>query len=213
MMLHNKMLSIAAKEVGVKEPTGEDKYIKWYNSVYKTGFNMSTPWCCIFVSWVANQAGVPTSIIKHFASCTQMTNWFSGQGLFKKYPAYTPKPGDLIMYDWDKSGDSDHVGFVESVNGKSVVTIEGNYSDSVKRRTINIATTTIRGFCLPDFPIGDVNDDGKVTADDAMTVLNASVGKVSLSAAQKRDADVNNDGKINATDALDILQKASGKVK
>ena len=43
MMLHNKMLSIAAKEVGVKEPSGEDKYIKWYNSVYKTGFNMSTP--------------------------------------------------------------------------------------------------------------------------------------------------------------------------
>ncbi|MBR4282125.1 MAG: hypothetical protein IKT35_00255, partial [Clostridia bacterium] len=109
--------------------------------------------------------------------------------------------------------DSDHVGFVESVNGSSVVTIEGNYSDSVKRRTINLSTTTIRGFCLPDFPIGDMNNDGKVTSDDAMTVLNASVGKVNLTAAQKKEADVNNDGKINATDALDILQKASGKVK
>ena len=58
-----------------------------------------------------------------------------------------------------------------------------------------------------------MNNDGKVTADDAMTVLHASVGKVNLTAAQKKEADVNNDGKINATDALDILQKASGKVK
>lgn len=212
MMLYKKMLDIAAKEVGVSAPNGDDKYIKWYNSVYKSGFGMSTPWCCIFVSWVANQAGVPTSIIKHFASCTQMTNWFRNQGLFKSYPAYTPKVGDIIMYDWDKSGDSDHVGFVEKVSGNIVTTIEGNYSSKVVRRNVNLSTSTIRGFCLPDFPLGDVNNDGKISTTDALDVLQASQGKKNLSSAQTKEADVNADGKITATDALDVLHKSQGKV-
>lgn len=212
MMLYKKMLDIASNEVGVKAPYGDDKYIKWYNSVYKSGFSLSVPWCCIFVSWVANQAGVPTDIIKHFASCTQMTNWFRSQGLFKKYPEYTPKKGDLIMYDWDGSGDSDHVGFVESVSGNYVTTIEGNYSDQVVRRRVNLSSASVRGFCLPDFPLGDVNNDGKVTLTDALSVLQAANGKVDLSDSQTKEADVNADGKITYSDALDVLHKSQGKV-
>ncbi len=59
--------------------------------------------------------------------------------------------------------------------------------------------------------MGDVNEDGKVNAADALQVLSFAVGKRTLTDAQKAVADVNKDGKINAGDALEILKKSVGK--
>ena len=211
MMMADKLIAVASKEVGVCEPSGDDKYTKWYNAQNGTSFAMNTPWCCIFVSWCANKAGVPTSIIKYFASCTQMTNWFISKGLYKKRGEYTPRSGEIIMYDWDYSGDSDHVGIVESVENGYAVVIEGNYSKCVKRRRVNLSSSNVRGFCIPDFPSGDMNNDGKLTASDANTILQAAVKKTTLSAEQKKDADVDGDGKISASDAMDVLKKSTKK--
>lgn len=61
--------------------------------------------------------------------------------------------------------------------------------------------------------IGDVNSDGRITSVDALTVLQASAGLVSLNEDIKEKADVNRDGKINAADALSILQISSGLIK
>ena len=69
----------------------------------------------------------------------------------------TPEPGDVIFYDWDDSGIGDntgwpdHVGFVERVNGGNIVVIEGNYSDSVKRRTLAVNGKYIRGYGVPKY--------------------------------------------------------------
>lgn len=210
MTKRNKFLQVARAEIGTKEPTGDDKYIKWYNSKCGTKFDMNVSWCCIFVSWCAEKAGI-AKIVQPFASCTAMTNWFKKQGLFKERGKYTPKPGDIIMYDWDKSGDSDHVGIVEKRSGNTLTVIEGNYSDSVKRRTVSMTNTLIRGYCIPKFPSGDVNGDGKVDATDAQIVLKAAVGKTTLNSIQKQNADVNLDGKIDAADAQEILKTAVGK--
>ncbi len=59
--------------------------------------------------------------------------------------------------------------------------------------------------------IGDVNDDGQITAQDASLVLQAVAGKITLSDSQISVADVNGDGQITAQDASLILQKVAGK--
>ena len=64
-------------------------------------------------------------------------------------------------------------------------------------------------FCLIAYsaPVfGDVNSDGSITADDARTVLRASVGLTQLSDEEKIFADMNRDGRITADDARTILR-------
>lgn len=59
--------------------------------------------------------------------------------------------------------------------------------------------------------LGDVNEDDKVDAVDALVVLRAAVGKVELDEEIMMIADVTGDGEINAKDALEMLQFAVGK--
>lgn len=69
------------------------------------------------------------------------------------------------------------------------------------------------GFCLIAYsaPVfGDVNSDGSITADDARTVLRASVGLTQLSDEEKIFADMNRDGRITADDARTILRISVG---
>ena len=179
MTKRNKFLQVAIAEIGSKEPTGDDKYIKWYNKKCGTNFAMNVSWCCIFVSWCAEQAGI-AKIVKPFASCTAMTNWFKNQGLFKERGKYTPKPGDIIMYDWDKSGDSDHVGIVEKKVGDKITVIEGNYNDAVKRREVYLSNVLIRGYCIPKFPSEGVNGVGEDSS-------NNSTSKPTLQKGSKGD--------------------------
>ncbi len=59
--------------------------------------------------------------------------------------------------------------------------------------------------------VGDIVDnDGKVTANDARQVLRASVGLETLTEEQKLIADTDEDGKISASDARDILRTSVG---
>ncbi len=61
-------------------------------------------------------------------------------------------------------------------------------------------------------PTGDVNDDGRVDARDALLVLQAAVGKLALADEDKPVADGNADGRVDARDALLILRFAVGKI-
>ena len=87
------------------------------------------PWCAYFVSWAANQAGVPVGERgQGFGSVDALYAWAQRAG--KALPqGARPQPGDFIVFD-------EHIGIVESVlpDGR-VQTIEGNSSDRVSRRT------------------------------------------------------------------------------
>ena len=67
------------------------------------------------------------------------------------------KVGDVILYDWqdngvgDNMGSADHVGIVYSVSGNSFVVIEGNYSNTVKKRNLVVNQRCIRGFIAPKY--------------------------------------------------------------
>ncbi len=59
--------------------------------------------------------------------------------------------------------------------------------------------------------MGDIDEDGKLDATDALAVLKNAVGKKDLTPQQIKAADLNGDNAINAADALIILRKAVGK--
>lgn len=57
---------------------------------------------------------------------------------------------------------------------------------------------------------GDVNGDGRINADDALQILKASVGMLTVGTST---GDVNSDGRVNADDALLVLKYSVGIIK
>ena len=79
-------------------------------------------------------------------------------GIWVEKDNYVPKKGDFILYDWDDTNpksdnknNPDHVGIVDYVKSGQIHVIEGNYHDTVKRRTINVNGRYIRGFVTPQY--------------------------------------------------------------
>jgi hypothetical protein len=78
-------------------------------------------------------------------------------GLWVENDAYTPKNGDIIMYDWqdngkgDNQGNPDHVGFVVKVADNKITVREGNKGGTVGNRTIDIDGKFIRGYIVPPY--------------------------------------------------------------
>ena len=57
-----------------------------------------------------------------------------------------PAPGDIAFFDWDGDGVSDHVGIVESCDGSTVHTIEGNSDDACRRSAYGVGSPFIMGY-------------------------------------------------------------------
>lgn len=93
---------------------------KWYPM-------QAQPWCASFVSYVAEKAGIPTSIIPKHASCTVGVNWFKQHGRWRSRQGYTPQIGDIIYFSYNGTSPA-HVGIVYNVDASKVYTIEGNTS-------------------------------------------------------------------------------------
>lgn len=115
-------------------------------------------WCAATWSAIAIKLGY-TDIMPIEISCGELIDRAIAKGCWVENDDYIPKPGDAILYDWQDSGKGDnvgwpdHVGLIEQVNETSgyMVVIEGNYQDTVKRRTISINGRYIRGFITPAY--------------------------------------------------------------
>ena len=149
MATANDIINIARGELGYTEsPRGSNrtKYGKWY------GLD-GQPWCMMFCQWVCHQAGIepPTRT----ASCGALLSAArrAGQAVQGKY-----RPGDLLIFDFDRNGSTDHCGFVESVDGDTLTTIEGNTGagndangGQVQRRTRSVSLVV--GAWRPPFAV------------------------------------------------------------
>ena len=136
------IVEVAASQIG---NVGGEPYWSWY------GFNGRVEWCACFVSWCAHKCGyIEAGIIPKFAGVGTGINWFQDRHQWQKR-GYQPKPGDIIFFDWDGDGYGNHVGIVESSDDTYVYTIEGNTSDSCKRRTYFLHSTVIMGYGIPKY--------------------------------------------------------------
>ena len=59
------------------------------------------------------------------------------------------KHGDIIFFDWQNDGHSDHVGIVEKTENGKVYTIEGNSENECKEREYNADSSVIMGYGTP----------------------------------------------------------------
>ncbi len=158
-----KVADQAEAWVGLKESDGSFKaIIDIYNSKepFPRGTKMlySWPWCAATWSAIAKKLGY-TAVMPVEISCYYIIEEAKKMGCWQEADNYVPNIGDGVLYDWEDSGSGDnhgapdHIGTVTYVNrsaGYFVVT-EGNYSDSVKKRTISINGRFIRGFITPHY--------------------------------------------------------------
>lgn len=170
----NAVVEQAKSWLGLKESNGSHKkIIDLYNAHkplargYKVKY--TDAWCATFVSAVSIVLGY-TEIIPTECGCDNMITLLKNLGEWQEDDSYTPSAGDIIFYDWqdtgkgDNTGSSDHVGIVEKVNGDTITVIEGNYSNSVKRRTLKVNGKYIRGYGVPKYTTETVPID-KVAQD------------------------------------------------
>ena len=147
--------------VGLKESDGSHKkIIDIYNTLspLPVGYKLkyTDAWCAGTVSALAVVCKA-TDIIPTECSCPRMITKAQNMGIWVENDAHKPQPGDIVLYDWDDSGNGDnknspdHVGIVEKIAGSTITVIEGNYSNAVKRRTLQVNGKYIRGYIVPKY--------------------------------------------------------------
>ena len=120
------LVSVAQSQIGYEE-TGENhtKYGRWF------GMD-GEQWCAMFVSWCANQAGIPESTMVKGAATYEMKPWYESKG--PEIPSEQAQPGDVIFFYVPSKGRIGHIGIVEKGDGAgNVTTIEGNHNNAVGR--------------------------------------------------------------------------------
>ena len=136
---NRQLVTIAKSQLGNE---GGEKFWSWW------GFTERQEWCACFVSWCADQAGlILKEAVPKFSVCTDGVAWFQARGKWRSGGS-VPTPGTIIFFDWDHDGASDHVGIVESCDGTTVHTIEGNSGDAVKQNSYTVNSQSILGYGL-----------------------------------------------------------------
>lgn len=178
MKTRSAIVELARSWIGKNEADGSYKsIIDIYNThtPYARGVKMqyNWEWCACTWSALAIELGY-TDIIPLEISCSKLIELAKEMGIWQEDDAYVPAPGDGIIYDWQDSGSGDnqnspdHIGIVEDVSNGIITVIEGNYSNSVKRRTVAVNGKYIRGFICPKY-------DEEATKEPEATVYVPSV--------------------------------------
>ena len=95
--------------------------------------------------WVSGRRNSTQILLLRFGHCLVLgTRPVAGEG-------YVPSPGDIIFFDYDHNGSANHVGIVESCDGSTVYTIEGNASDAVKQLSYAVDYSGM-GYGVPAYP-------------------------------------------------------------
>ena len=146
--------------IGFSEANGKHRQIiDLYNSHKPLARNYAVQyndaWCDTTVSAAAIKAGM-VDLIGTECGCEEHVKIFKNKGIWIEDGTITPKPGYIVLYNWDtgsqpNDGYSDHIGVVESVSNGQITVIEGNKDDAVGRRTIPVGWGYIRGYAAPKY--------------------------------------------------------------
>ena len=164
MATARQIINIARKYIGLKESPAYSNNIIFNTDYY--GHPVSGdryPWCCT-MQWDFFKMGGASNLFydgKKTASCTTLMNWGKSKGL--EVPKEQARMGDWIFFDWDGSGDADHIGIVEDglKNGK-YTTIEGNTSEKnqsdggMVMRRYRPLDKTVRAIIRPKYEEDDL---------------------------------------------------------
>ena len=137
-----EIVTVALSQVG---NAGGEPYWSWY------GFDGRVEWCACFVSWCADQCGyIDSGVIPKFAGCVNGSQWFKDRGQWQD-GGFTPEAGQIIFFDWEGDGETDHVGIVERCENGIVYTVEGNSGDACRQRSYPVGSSSIYGYGIPAY--------------------------------------------------------------
>lgn len=162
--VRQKFVNYAVGYLGCKESNGSHKkIIDLYNShkPLARGYAVqyTDAWCATYVSAMAIGLGYE-DIIPLECGCSKYIDLAKAAGIWVETDSYKPEIGDIVLYDWqdganyattDNTGNPDHIGIVVSVTGNTLKIIEGNISNSVGYRTLQVNGRYIRGWVTPKY--------------------------------------------------------------
>ena len=136
------VVQAAAREIG---NVGGRKFWSWY------GFSSRVHWCACFTSYIAAECGcIQSGICPKDAGVEGWMNFYKKQHRWAP-GNYIPHSGDFILFDFNGNGTPDHIGIVESCDGKTVHTIEGNSGNRCRRGTYSRGAGSILGYGCPNY--------------------------------------------------------------
>ena len=120
---------------------GWTRYGAWYGIPYGD-------WCAMFVSFCLHYADISNEDFPYDCGTTTWVRQLNERGLFSEASEYSPMPGDLIFFDWEQDGLSDHVGLVYGADKRDnyLLTIEGNHTKTVQTFEYAMNDPRIMGY-------------------------------------------------------------------
>lgn len=205
MRNREEVVKTALTYMNVKQGSVIHKHIiDRYNSIRpRHGCTMgyNSPWCACFVSFISHLTN-NIDIMPEHTSCGEMIKLYQRIGSWEEKDDFIPMPGDIIFYDWDDDGvgddttGHDHVGIIESCDGKTITVIEGNSGNEhkVARRIIKVNSRYIRGFGLPKYTDDILIPSYKyiVQKGDTIAKISKKLEKEGIYIHWRRLAEINN---------------------
>lgn len=123
----DKLIQVATKELGISEISGEshnERILQYAREIGQTWINDDeTPWCSVFMNWVALKSG-----------CERSNSAAARSWLNVGFSVQNPEPGDVVVY-WrdDPNSHKGHVGIFlgYSTDHSRIYTLGGNQGNSV----------------------------------------------------------------------------------
>ncbi len=167
------VISIALAEVGYREKAsnaalddkisnaGGNNWTKYARDLdiagYYNGGKNGFAWCDVFVDWCFFKAygksegqRIQCQTGPLGAGCIYSAQYYQQQGRYDKIP----KLGDQVFFQ--SGGNIGHTGIVVEVTDSTIITVEGNSSDQVKRNTYKRSNSYIAGYGHPLYNEDDV---------------------------------------------------------
>ena len=166
------IVSIALAEVGYREKAsnasldekaanaGSGNWTKYARDLaaagYYNGNKNGYAWCDVFVDWCFFKAygavegqRIQCQTDNLGAGCIYSAQYYRQKGRYDR----NPQVGDQVFFQ--SGGEIGQTGIVVEVNDSSIVTVEGNSSDQVKKNTYNRSSSYIAGYGHPLYSDAD----------------------------------------------------------
>lgn len=163
-----KVIDLALSQCGYHEQGNNyTKYAADLDAIpgFYNGPKNGYAWCDVFVDWCFVKAygvvGAKELLCQPDnscgAGCSFSAGYFKAKGRFHEHG---PQTGDQIFFSY-REGEVSHTGLVVEVTGYSVVTVEGNTSDMVARRSYSLSDARIYGYGRPDWGAEEEPQEGQ----------------------------------------------------
>ena len=146
------MINTALKYMGLNTQ-GKLALMDYYNSkIYplidndrKYKIKPNDNWCAMFCSVIAHKIGRTKDNFPFEVSVFYMTRNAKRMGIFTT-DLKKAQVNDLVVYDWKADGTLNHVGILQEIGTDYIKVLEGNYSNTVKVRTVKMPNSEVYGY-------------------------------------------------------------------